>query len=473
MPLSCPSFLVFGRGSGRGFHRALLCLLAYLLLGGCSRQDDSERKGTPTEPITLRVIGEGYPPLLALEQSKEAFERATGIRVEIVKRDHMSLVAEMDREFSSGKVSYDLVVMPHRLLGKFAEKGYVHPIDNFLRDSTLFDRSAFDPETDLPSRWWREVSWYGDRPYGFPFMILSMYTWYRKDLFENPAEQAGFQARYGYPLRPPATWREYEQMAEFFHRPAQGLYGTQIQGQRHIALWYEWLAYANGFGAKILDSDQGSRYGDVVVNSPVALRATEFYLRMRRFSSPDAANHNWDDALSNFQQGRVALAIMWHDSAPWVEDTAESAIAGKVGYAPPPAETGRPAIQLEGHTFLIPARARHSREAFRLMAWALSHDAQVAQTLAGGLPPRLSAYDDPRVRAIPYLAAFRGMLDSAVAVPKPTVPESDQLSETMMLELSRMVGGEFAPQAGLDRIATAAGQILEGKAALRYPPANR
>src|ERR1700680_2523424 len=69
--------------------------------------------------VTLRVIGEGYPPLLAFEQVKGSFEKETGIRVEVNKRDHMAVVAEMDREFSSGNVTYDLAIVPHRLLGKY------------------------------------------------------------------------------------------------------------------------------------------------------------------------------------------------------------------------------------------------------------------------------------------------------------------------------------------------------------------
>src|ERR1700694_5101164 len=104
----------------------------------------------------------------------------------------MAVVAEMDREFSSGNVTYDLAIVPHRLLGKYVAKGYVMPIDRYLEDRKLVDPAVFNPEKDLLPGWWREISWYQNRPYGFPFMALTMYTWFRRDLFDDRAEQTNF-----------------------------------------------------------------------------------------------------------------------------------------------------------------------------------------------------------------------------------------------------------------------------------------
>jgi multiple sugar transport system substrate-binding protein len=419
--------------------------------------------------ITLRVIGEGYPPLLAFEKVKSTFENKTGIKVDITKRDHMAVVAEVDREFAAGNPTYDLVIMPHRLLGKFVEKGSVQPVDSFLNDPSMFDRKLLNPDADIFPGWWREISWYKSKCYGLPFMVLSMYTWYRKDLFESPTEQIAFKKRYGKDLKPPATWLDFAQLAEFFNRPKQGLYGTSIQAQRHIALWYQWLSFAAGFGARILNSDVGDEPGDIVVNSPAAVQATEFMVKMLDYSSPESTNQNWDDALTNFQQGRTALAIMWHDSAPWAENPADSKMAGKIGYAPPPSTSGKPVIQLEGHTFLIPSHARHPREAFKLMTWFFGSEVQVAYTLQGGLSPRVSTYNDPRIKEIPYMVAFRKMTDSWVA--KPTIPEADQIAEIMTLQLSRIMTKELTPQVGLDQMALELNHIVHRK--LVYTPANR
>ena len=49
---------------------------------------------------------------------------------------------------------------------------------------------------------------------------------YRADLFHDPAEQEAFKALYGYDLAPPTTGPQYYDIAAFFIRPDQGLYGT-------------------------------------------------------------------------------------------------------------------------------------------------------------------------------------------------------------------------------------------------------
>src|ERR1017187_8429260 len=82
------------------------------------------------KPVTIRMIGEAYAPLDALAKMKGEFEQKTGIHVEIIEKDHQAVVAELDQELSSRKVTYDLILMPHRLLGKLVEKGQVQPLES-------------------------------------------------------------------------------------------------------------------------------------------------------------------------------------------------------------------------------------------------------------------------------------------------------------------------------------------------------
>jgi hypothetical protein len=50
------------------------------------------------------------------------------------------------------------------------------------------------------------------------------------------------------------------------------------------------------------------------------------------------------------------------------------------------------------------------------------------------------------------------------------IPEAEQIARAMSADLSRVVRGEVAPKAGLDRMARRLESILKGKAKLRYPP---
>src|SRR5260370_11278760 len=52
---------------------------------------------------------------------------------------------------------------------------------------------------------------------------------YRKDLFNNPTEQANFKAKYGHDLTPPTSYDQMYQIAEVFNRPPN-MYGFFIGG---------------------------------------------------------------------------------------------------------------------------------------------------------------------------------------------------------------------------------------------------
>ncbi|UTW59515.1 sugar ABC transporter substrate-binding protein [Kordiimonas sp. SCSIO 12603] len=413
----------------------------------------------------IRIIGEAYAPLTALAGMKSQFEQETGIEVEIVEKDHMAVVTELSQELSSRNVTYDLILMPHRLLGRLVENQQVQPLTPFLKKDA---QASFKPEQDLFENWWKETGWYKGELYGFPFTNLTMYVAYQKDLINDPEEQKRFQTRFGRDLTVPKNWSEYIEVAEFFNRPEEGLFGTYIQGQQHVALWYEWLNFAYSFGGRILETEAGSSYGDIVVNSPQNLEATRVYMDLVKYSPPETLNYNWDDALASLQQGRVFMGIIWHDQTPFLEDIEQSKMAGKIGYTTIPTNSGAPKSQLEGWSYLIPKESKNPSEAFEFIRWAMSQSVQVAQTLAGGASALKSTYQDENVKSIPYVPVF---LESVpVAIPKPTVPESAQITEVMQKGLSEILVGKVTPKDGLDNIAIQLKEILGDKAQMRYLP---
>lgn len=416
-------------------------------------------------PVTIRFAGEAWflDPFVKTNSVPE-FERKMGIHVELIRKNHEALLSELGE--NSNRTPYDLILMRHRFLGKLVAADLLQPIESLLADPTLHD-SHFDPDHVLFDNLWRELSGWKTAVYGFPFTDLTMYVCYRRDFMENQHEKAQFKARYHRDLAPPKTWEEYLQLAEFFTRPNDGLYGTYIQGREHVALWYEWLNFAYSFGGNVLDTRHGWEYGDIVVNSPSNVAATREYLKLIAFSPPDTLEYNWDGAQKALQQGRVFMGLLWNDQTPFLEDPSVSKVAGKVGYALIPSATRRPFSQLEGWTYLIPKESKHPREAYQFMEWALSRDVQVQHTLNGGSSVRRETYDDPRVKNIPYTSAF--VASVPVAVPKPTIPESAQITEVMKRGLYAIVTGKQSPEEGLDGMAVEIQKTLGAKARLRYP----
>jgi multiple sugar transport system substrate-binding protein len=420
-----------------------------------------------SQPVTLRLAGdEWFLDSLTKTGLIEGFEKQSGIRVEVLPKNDGAIMNGLDHGPTPTDPAMDVVVMRHRWLGALVQKGEVRPIDSLLADPGLQD-AGFVPQRQLFQNWWQELSSYQNHIYGYPFTNLTTFLCYRKDLLEDPTQQRNFKARYHRQLKPPKTWQEYSQLAEFFNQPKNHFYGTYIQGKRGLALWYEWLNLIYSFGGNILDTQHGGEYGDIVVNSPQNVAATTQYVKLIAFSPPDTLHYGWGEALSALQQGQVFMGLLWNDQAPYLEDPRVSKVAGKIGYSLVPSNFPGPTSQLEGLTYLIPTESKHPREAYRFMAWAMSTEVQVQQTLHGSASARKSTYDDPRVQALPYTSTF--LASVAIAKQKPTIPESARMTEAMERRVFEIVSGKVSPQTGLDGLALDLQPILGGKVKLRYP----
>ena len=453
---------------------ARLAMLA-VLLASCSPRppDGAGAAGSAgAAPLgesgaTIRVLATASPPLAALERMAARHEALTGVRVVIeTRRGRDDVLAEVELELASKRGLYDLVLVPNTALGRLVERGALRSLEPYLAGQRS---RPVDAEGDLFPGWWRLTSWYRGRPYGYPLLARAMSVWYRSDLSDDEQADA-FYTKYRHRLDPSTTWDEFSHVAEFLHRPETGLYGVALAGAPDEALWYQWLQYAYSFGARILDAAGPGEYGDIVVNSPEAVRATEYYIELQRFAPPDVLRYGQEDMLRAFQDGRVGTGVMWHDLAPRVESLSESKLAGRYSYSPLPASGGARVTLVESDVLVIPETAPHPREAFDLMEWALSHEIQAAVTSSGGFSARRSVYEDAVLKQPGRLPTrmFPHLIEGAVS--PPMIPEADEIARLMSTELAQVVRGEVAPKRALDLIAQRLERLLAGKARLRHPP---
>ncbi len=426
-----------------------------------------ERAAQPYRGVTLRTIGESLPPLEAMAKMTKNFEKRTGIKVVIEMYEHSEAVNKVMLDLNSKRGRYDFILQPHRELGRFVKNGHVVDLAKFMDDAKLRDPD-FKPEEVLYQGLWKEISWYEGKVYGFPFTALTMYLWYRKDLLEDPEERAGFKAKFGYDMKVPTNWDEYLALAQWFHRPAKKLYGTAIQGKRHEALWYEWLNFLYSFGGDMMKTETGSACGPIIVNSPEAVASLEYYKGLIKYSPSDTLNYFWDDAMALMQQGKVFEVIMWNDATYAVEDPKQSKVSGKMGFAMVPQGKGGKVGQVEGWTYLIPKYSKNQEAAYLFIQWMMGFDQQLEQHLNGGASARPDVYADPKVQKISYSKA--SMETNTVARPKPTIPESPQITDILVRELSSALADKKSPQQALDAAAVEMNKLLGDCAPLEYPP---
>jgi len=421
----------------------------------------------PYKGATIRLIGEDYPPLQAIDKMKPDFERATGIKVEIERYEAEAVLQKVGFDLNSKTGRYDLIIQIYFDMGRMVTQNQLHPLADYLENPKLHDPS-FDPDRDLFPVW-RSMGWYGGKQYGYPMMVLTMYTWYRRDLFDDPQEKATFKNKYGYDLGPPETWKQYRDIAEFFTRPNQGLYGTLVQGKKHIALWQEYLNFLYSFGGSVMDTKDPSTYGPIGINSPEAVKATEYYKSLLKYSPPDSLNFTWDDALALMQQGKVAECLMWTDSTYALEDPKQSKVAGKMGYAMMPKGDAGIVHQIGGQSYYIPTTSKNPEAAYLFIEWMLRPENQIRQQKLGGASPRKATYQDPDVVRLPWTSVSINALEHTHPAMLYTVPESMQIGETIELAISDVLADRKPVKEGLDWAAVQINKLTNGKAALRYP----
>lgn len=465
----------------------------------------------PWKGKTLRFIGESLPPLEALDRLKGGFEEATGVKVVIEQYGHEEVVEKTMADFVGRTQIYDLIISPHREIGRYVENDWLLPIETFMNDPELRD-PAFElggGKAFLNEWYWHETSWYRDTAYGLPFHFITMYLWWRYDLLENPEEQAAFKAKYGYDLpAPPINWDEYRDVAEFFTRKKgeklagqvleHDFYGNTIQGKRHVSAWYTYLNVLYSFGGRVIDvPGKGSEYGPVAINAPEAVESLEYYKSLIPFCPPGVLTYGWDESQAAMQQNLAAMGIQWDDAVGAVENPDESLVAGKIAYSGVPIKKEK-AVQVEGWSYFVPKLSKKPGLAWLFMQWAMGTEQQKAQMRTGGQSAVRATYDDPEVRNLPYTpvalylkSAGQDVLGvrkagaengwgvperflnatnpktgdtSVTIVPKATFPEQEEIVDGVILAVSKALSGELSPKEALDEAAATAAKILGDKA---------
>lgn len=215
-----------GKPHGRG--ATVVALAVTLVLGACATT--TEPSGTvqpsgatqPTVPASSPASLEGstitvlvssghqqFNPLWETELPK--FEAATGITVRLQKVNTTDILTTFLRDVQVGGCTIDNVEMLDG--GTAAAAGYMQDLAPYLER----DGSTVAALADAQVGWaTKAMTFDGELKY-YPFYSGSKAVAYRVNLLEDPANQADFEAKYGYKLPlPPTTPQQLSDLAAFF-----------------------------------------------------------------------------------------------------------------------------------------------------------------------------------------------------------------------------------------------------------------
>ena len=211
-------------------------------------------------------------------------------------------------EFAIKGDGFDFAMWDSQSTAEFAGGGHAYSINDVFGKSSYLKKELFDPSS---------LARYGEYPdgsgknWGLPINQDAYGFMYRKDLFEDPKEKEAFKAKYGKDLAPPQTYQDAKDIAEFFTRPEQGLYGWGQMGGRD----YDFATTASNsfmwsFGGELYNPETFEVKG--YLNSPASVDGVKAYVDMFKFGPPGSGNWGWDEVNAAFQQGKLAMAMQWY-----------------------------------------------------------------------------------------------------------------------------------------------------------------
>jgi len=462
-------------------------LLLFAMLFGLSAMGTSiggtgEFAGTKIKIGVQGVEAIGSPA----KAHAKTWEQKTDGKAEVLQSDFSQLFVDYMASLTASEPVYDVLLFPSAWAADFYP--YLMEMPNALRESEAFD-DIHPIYRERLMTWdgkWIAATVDGD--------LFSGY--YRKDLFENPLNQADFRTRYGYQLFPPDTWRQYRDIAEFFHgrRLDDGtrLYGTAEafarNGQQFWTLFSRAAAYTNHPdhpGAQFFDPDTMRAQ----INNPGWLRAADEYREVLAFSPPNARDFGIVEARNAFLRGQTAMALDWGDTAQIAANPAHSKVSGKVGYFVLPGTkrvwNGRlwqwnewesvhkaPFLAFGGWIAGVPKNSRHPEAAWDYISWFSNPENSLRDVVTSGTginPYRFTHFTSidawtealSTTAASEYLDMVRTSIDSPNVALDLRVPGFYRYTQALEEELSRALQGDGSTREAMDHVAEAWERITD------------
>jgi ABC-type glycerol-3-phosphate transport system substrate-binding protein len=128
--------------------------------------------------------------------------------------------------------------------------------------------------------------------------------------------------------------------------------------------------------------------GKIVIDNEKALAALCSYTRSLKYSSLARPNQSWDELVTDFKLGDVAMTVLYDSHAVTLNDYSSSKVAGNVGYSLIP---GRSPV-LGGWSLALNKHSANKQTALDYVLWACGSHTAIPFSLLGGTTAREPFY---------------------------------------------------------------------------------
>ena len=410
------------------------------------------------ESITVAVIPASYfDDLIAIAPQ---FEALTGIKVRFEKVPPGQIRQKAMLDLSSKTGTFATHAADPMYYPLYVSNKWVEPLDRYLNDASLTDSAWFNYNDIIKA--WRDADSVDGKPYGIPYDGEVTVQVYRKDLYQAKG------------LKPAETYDELLANAKALNDPANRVYGLAMRGFAGAGQnMYIYPSLFRGFGGNWFSG------GNLVVNSPEAVKALEWYVStLTQFAPPAVRNWNWPDIADAFSQGTLGCYLDAHSSAAVINNPEKSKVVGKIGFARwPKGPSGKRVTSIWNWGFPINSalseRAKKATWLFITWATSLETQARTSWKFAGPLKRsglnRMAAWKAPE-----FADAMKGAGDNFIQAAmqsleqdtdvewRPRVPQWPAIGEAMATGIQAALVGQKKPKDALDEAQARIVQVLKG-----------
>ncbi|MFN2201558.1 MAG: ABC transporter substrate-binding protein [Caldilineaceae bacterium] len=438
--------------------RAVLVAVAVLLLAALAASctaptaapEAAEGGGEAAAPAVdeLNILWAQWDPADYLQEMGNMYQEETGIKVNVVQEPWGSFYDRAFTEFAAGGDTFDMIVGDSQWLGQGSEQGHYVNLTDFMVENGM--DTSVTPGT---------LVYYGEYPTGsgqywaYPTEGDAVGFAYRKDYFENPDEMAAFEAEYGYPLAPPETWEQFMDIAKFFTRPDDGIWGAAVYTQKDydgMTMGYENVLFS--YGGDWKDPETNEVVG--VANSPEAIAALEYYRELYDCCSPPGmGNAFFQETNDAMISGQAVMAMNYFAFFPALVSEAINPFAADMGFfAVPKGPGGESYAALGGQGTSIVSYISEERQqaAKDFLKWFASPEIQAEWAAIGGYTCNSDVLaSEEFLQYAVYNEAFANTMNAVKDFWN--IPVFGQLLEpTQRVLTAYVVGGEGTAQEALD-----------------------
>ncbi len=406
----------------------------------------------------------GYPegaPAVA-----QLFEEETGIKLDVVTVPADDQFTKIIQDVTTGGGQYDIYSFWGPDKGSLAEAGALARLDEYVaKYKPEWEKYYTGGETTV-----QQFNVYGGHYVAVAFDGDYQIWIYRKDLFEDPQEQAAFKARYGYDLKWPETWEQLDQISEFFHRPEQGLIGvTDLRNQYWgFTNWYQRYV-SGGIPNQMYFDPETAR---PLIDSPAGVQATREYAETLKWHSPDALSWGWPEQYANMAAGGTAITAAFPNMPKFLDNPAnpDSKVVGKLASGVTPGriidgKLVRRTVWWPNVTLGVSGRSQCPEAAYLFLQWANSPSIYpwMVANPAGFMDPfQVTDFEDPIVISSYHEYQVESYKQSIPrAVPPININGTNEYVAALETQLQAVIAGSKTPEQAMRDAAAEWEQITD------------